>query len=488
MLAAAAPASAKVGQPRTTGDSYDRNPSVVQDGPLTYLFFARSEEQPCNRLAGCDADNVDYDLYYKLSTDGGKTYGPATLAAINPDGPGPFRGRTIAAVRIGGAGADAGTLDVFWASGADADALYVVKKAPTANAFAPAMLVPGTHAPVFNVEALARGGTVYVYTEECCGMLTSGIYSYVYDGTSVAGGTVAAAPDRNLPKGIVDVNGTIRLTFVDSTHYPTVDVWVASSTDGLAFPDQHPIVHEVNVSNWDPNLAQLPNGRYYLHFAPDNGLGRQRIAVTTSNDFVNWSAPHEVTPGFTSGTPYWDYWPEGFVLGNKLTLYYTSERAIGAAEPGIGHVWSDPGFSGVDADNLAPNGSFESSATGIAPDAWTPAGDATYTSGGTDGARSVSAGALGTWTSAPIAVQPGATYVVGADVLGSGGTVSVEQLSATGAVVGALTRTVAGLPGGFFQTVDDTVTVDSGVSAVRIKIAGGLTGQSQFDDVRLWRQ
>ena len=51
---------AVVGQPRTAGPKYDRNASVVQDGSLTYLFFARSEV-PCNRLAGCNPDNRSPD-------------------------------------------------------------------------------------------------------------------------------------------------------------------------------------------------------------------------------------------------------------------------------------------------------------------------------------------------------------------------------------------------------------------------------------------
>jgi hypothetical protein len=59
-------AEAVVGQARTTGDHYDRNPSVVQDGNLTYLFFARSQAA-CNRLAGCNPDVQEYDLWYKVS-------------------------------------------------------------------------------------------------------------------------------------------------------------------------------------------------------------------------------------------------------------------------------------------------------------------------------------------------------------------------------------------------------------------------------------
>src|SRR5215212_10794199 len=119
-LALPGAALADVGLPRTAGDHYDRNPSVVDAGDVTYLFFARSEN-PCNRLTGCNADNEQYDLYVKRSLDGGKTYGPATVVAANPDGAGSHRGRTIAATL-----ASDGRVLVFWADGGSQSPLYVV--------------------------------------------------------------------------------------------------------------------------------------------------------------------------------------------------------------------------------------------------------------------------------------------------------------------------------------------------------------------------
>src|SRR2546423_1409000 len=108
-MALAVSAYAAVGQARTHTAFYDRNASVVQDGAVTYLFFARSQ-QPCDRLAGCNPDQQTYDLWYKASTNGGKDFGPDTLAAKNP---GILFGRTIAAAPRNGDG----NLYVFWASG-----------------------------------------------------------------------------------------------------------------------------------------------------------------------------------------------------------------------------------------------------------------------------------------------------------------------------------------------------------------------------------
>jgi hypothetical protein len=205
--------------------------------------------------------------------------------------------------------------------------------------------------------------------------------------------------------------------------------------------------------------------------------------VTTSNDFVRWSTPREISPGFKGGVEYWDYWPEGFVLGNKLTLYYTSEREFDANPPGIGHIWTNPGMGGLDGNQVS-NGSFEASATGLAPDAWTASGAALYAFGGTAGLRSATAGLGGSWTAAPIGVERGATYVVAADATGPGGSLVVEHLDSTGQVVGTQTL---GAPFGFFQTVDDTVTVAEGVSSVRVRLEGGLAGTT-YDDVRVWQQ
>ncbi|MEA2309918.1 MAG: hypothetical protein QOI65_2204, partial [Thermoleophilaceae bacterium] len=105
---------------------------------------------------------------------------------------------------------------------------------------------------------------------------------------------------------------------------------------------------------WDPDLIQKPNGQYYLFFAPDHTAAgvQQQIAVTKSNDFVTWETPHDLTPGQQGGTQYWDYWPEGFVRNNQIVLFYTSERRVnqdGASAPvGVGHIWTDPGFGGLD--------------------------------------------------------------------------------------------------------------------------------------------
>jgi hypothetical protein len=259
-----------VGQPRTDGPNYDRNPTVVQDGPSTYMFFARSQNE-CNRLEGmlpCNPDSSEYDMYVKVSPNGGKDYGPAQLVATNPDGPGVFWGRTLAATRT----AD-GTVYVFWASGGNQNQLYYVQETGPGTFSAPQ---PVNDAPlVFNVEAVAVGDEIFLYTEEQpIPNITYGVYSRSFVG-GVSDAPILVAADRNLPKAIVDnQNGLIRLTYVDARAYPTVDVYVASSADGRNFVERPgPVVTEPGVSNWDPALGQKSNGQYYLYYAPDAEMG-----------------------------------------------------------------------------------------------------------------------------------------------------------------------------------------------------------------------
>jgi hypothetical protein len=343
-ITATATVSAAVGQPRTDGDRYDRNPSVLNAAGTTYLFFARSQS-PCNRLAGCDPDQIPtrYDIYVKLSTNGGKDFGPATLVAANTIADPTFRGRTIAATANGSA------ITVFWANGGSQSALYYVTGTGTSFS-APAPVAGPDLADVFNVEAITRAGVTYLYTEESDLTGPYGVYARTFAAGAASAPTLVSA-NKNLPKGIVDSKtGQIRLTYVDASSYPTVDVLVNTSTDGLAFASELVAVHEPGVSHWDPQLVQRPNGEFELHSAPDAAAGaaEQQIAETKSKNFVDWKKTHEITSGQKGHQTYWDYWPEASLRGNEVVLYYTSERATKTTPAGTGHIWTDPGFGGLD--------------------------------------------------------------------------------------------------------------------------------------------
>lgn len=138
--------------------------------------------------------------------------------------------------------------------------------------------------------------------------------------------------------------------------------------------------------------------------------------------------------------------------------------------------------------NRVRNHSFEESSDGSSPDAWSSDGDTRYESGGSDGDRSVSAGPGGSWTSTPIEVEAGKSYGVSVDIAGTSGSLVVEQLSATGQVLGTATQLLSIVNNGVFQSLEDTLVIAEGVTHVRIKLMGGLTGVSQFDNVLLWEE
>ncbi|HET7701795.1 MAG TPA: hypothetical protein VFK35_00230, partial [Candidatus Limnocylindrales bacterium] len=117
------------------------------------------------------------------------------------------------------------------------------------------------------------------------------------------------------------------------------------------------------------------------------------------------------------------------------------------------------------------NGDFETSSNGTTPDSWTSSGATTY-----DG-HTASAGPGGTWTSAAIPVASGMRLGFSVAATGATPTISLEQLGPTGALLGSL-------PLG----LSDSLTVADGVSAIRVRLAGGLLGTSTFDDVRVWEE
>ena len=121
--------------------------------------------------------------------------------------------------------------------------------------------------------------------------------------------------------------------------------------------------------------------------------------------------------------------------------------------------------------NKVANGDFEASSTGTSPDGWSSSGSTSY-----DG-HSVSAGPGGAWTSDPIAVAAGMRLGFSAAATGTLPAITLDQLGPTGSLVGSLPLDLS-----------DTLTIAEGVSAVRVRLAGGLLGTTTFDDVRLWEE
>ncbi|MGH2754698.1 MAG: sialidase family protein [Actinomycetota bacterium] len=316
----------------TSGAKYDRNPVILEDGTTTDQFFARSQDD-CDRIAGCSADNSNYDLYYMTSADRGRTWSEPVLMAVNP-GPGSsaFRGRTISATRT-----DDGTVWVFWTSGGNGSDIHYFEK-PAGQPFpsAPTGTLSGNF--YYNAEVVSKGNTIFMYAEDSSDGNT---YVQTFDGTTFSPRQVALS-NASIPKVIVDNKGVFRMASVTAYTWPDVDVRVASSTDGITWGAPQVVVDgDGTITNWDASLAQGADKSYHVVWAPDQNDGSQRIETISSKDFSTWSNRQVLTTGTDGTNNYWEYWPEAAALqGNFLQVYFTSERpTMDDPNGGTAHIY-----------------------------------------------------------------------------------------------------------------------------------------------------
>ncbi len=245
-----------------------------------------------------------------------------------------------------------------------------------------------------------------------------------------------------------------------------------------------------NVVQWQRPLADLTLNGNDVALSSQRVVGGDQVTISATVRNIGSAGAANVPVRFTDN---------GTQIGTVQTIATIAAGATGTASV----TWDTKGLKGdrtivVSADpanairelrednnsvtgvvsvkgNKVQNSSFEQPASGgAAPANWSSSGSTTYASGGSDGDRSVTAGPGGVWTSDPIAVTPGKSY--GASVVaGGGGVLSLEQLSATGLVLGTVQNAT-------------NVQIAADVTAVRIKLVGGLIGTATFDDVRLWEE
>jgi len=241
------------------------------------------------------------------------------------------------------------------------------------------------------------------------------------------------------------------------------------------------------------NLVQWHRPRPDLTLAPSDialsiqqVLGGDVVTITATVHNVGTDSASNIAIRFTDN---------GAQIGADQVIAAIAAGATGAASV----VWNTKGLKGdrtiaVTADpantlretdetnnsasrvvtikgNKVQNGTFQASASGTKPDSWTPSGSTSYPQA-SDGNRSVTAGPGGSWTSDAIAVATGAAYGMAVDVTG-GGSVQIEQLSALGKVLATLSSVTS------FTALAD-------VTAVRVKLVGGLVGTTSFDNARMW--
>jgi hypothetical protein len=160
--------------------------------------------------------------------------------------------------------------------------------------------------------------------------------------------------------------------------------------------------------------------------------------------------------------------------------------------------------------NKVKNGSFEQpSSAGNGPDGWsgtsTGAGSATWSDGGSDGAKSAGASGNGgnaatsgspAWTSDPIPVTPGQVLTLAVSLqstnASSAPTAGLAYLGAAGNVLQTVNLITAPLTTTGFAKLTQAVTIPAGVTQVRVKLLGfaptdlHTAGTVKFDEVGLF--
>ena len=160
--------------------------------------------------------------------------------------------------------------------------------------------------------------------------------------------------------------------------------------------------------------------------------------------------------------------------------------------------------------NKVQNGSFEQQNTaGNGPENWSGtssgAGNASWSSGGSDGSKSASLTGNGgnallsgppSWTSDPIAVVPGESLALVVSVQASGAssaaTAGLVYLGAAGQILNTVNLITAPLTTSGFSKLEQTVTIPAGVASVRVNLVGfsptdaATAGTVRFDDVGLF--
>ncbi|MGH2450353.1 MAG: CARDB domain-containing protein [Candidatus Limnocylindria bacterium] len=212
---------------------------------------------------------------------------------------------------------------------------------------------------------------------------------------------------------------------------------------------------QVTVTATVANGGTAPAGAFVVRFA-DNGtqIGQDQPVSGVAPD------------GTATANVVWD--TKG--LRGEHTLTVTADALDAVRE--LDESNNSASITVTVRGNKVVNGDFESSSDGSSPEGWSSSGGTAYETEA-DGSRSVSADATGTWVSDPIEVVAGTAYEVGADVFG--GTIAVEQLSATGLVLATLSDVTSFVAG-------------ADVTHVRIVLVGGLLGTSTFDDVGMWEE
>jgi hypothetical protein len=315
----------------TTSLSYDRNPSFLKASDGTWwLFFSRGN---ATGYPGPNPDADFYDIVYMKSTDNGATwteYAPSTFHQ-------PFSQIQASAIQD-----HTGKIWVFtsdWQSSYNYpsqftfDIYYYTSNDGGMTWAGPTKLLPGgSDALAEHVDALEdSSNNLWVFFG---GRWEVGGTWYT---KSSDGGATWSARASIPSSGVIP-----KVTKVGNFHVVSTDwnsIKHSSSPDGATWTTN--TVISTGYTDCDPVIYQDASGNLEVFYAPSNdALGSQWIESMRSSDGgTTWSCRTRLTAGGYGTTYWWDMWPEAFVDGSKVYLFYTSERSSNGTTRIDGNIW-----------------------------------------------------------------------------------------------------------------------------------------------------
>jgi len=313
----------------TNNSKYERNSSIVMCNDGYYrVFYARADT--VTQRSGGDVDNESYMIYFKRSNypsrlDNGLRWGsPILLNATRPAG---FYQRDISVIED-----DLGKLWVYVSSGDSGTyrpLIYYTStdKGSTWTAAA-SVLFPGTLNDPNNPLGGTRLGHSHVIysagTFYCVYQASGGsaiYYSKSTNGSSWSTPVQVWSTGHFVPKLLV-IGAKIYLVTSEGAQGK---IYLSTSMDdGFSWSKAHILGSGSAWGDWDPFIAKTFSGNLAVVWAPNVGSAGQQLRISYStDDGVVWSTPEILT----TGSEWWDYWPQIVTHGGNTGIFYTSEKS-----------------------------------------------------------------------------------------------------------------------------------------------------------------
>ena len=268
---------------------------------------------------------------------------------------------------------------------------------------------------------------------------------------------------------------------------------------------------DLHVTNIVASNAQARQGDKVTLTATISNSGNAPAAATQTEFLLDGATVLGLasTPGIAAGASasVSVQWDTRSVKGDHI-IRVTADRGAAVSESSEGNNAATRAVTVK--GNKVQNGSFEQqNAAGNGPENWTGAstgaGNASWGSDGSDGARNASLSGNGgnallsgspTWTSDPIPVAPGESLALVVSVKASGAsspaTAGLVYLGAAGQILNTVNLITAPLTTSGFARLEQAVTIPAGVASVRVRLVGfspadtATAGTVRFDEVGLF--